>query len=110
MKLLFDQNVSPKLVKLLSDIYPKSAHVHGLGLDKSADNKIWEYAGKIGYTIVSKDSDFIDLSWRYGFPPKIISIRRGNCSTSQIEKLLRRYRDNIEAFQKDETTGNLLLF
>jgi predicted nuclease of predicted toxin-antitoxin system len=32
MKLLFDENLSPKLVAALADIFPNSAHVHEIGL------------------------------------------------------------------------------
>jgi len=33
MKLLLDQNLSPRLVKRLSDLYPNSSHVYPLGID-----------------------------------------------------------------------------
>ena len=32
MKLLFDENLSPQLVAVLSDIFPDSAHVDRLGM------------------------------------------------------------------------------
>ena len=58
MKLLFDENLSPQLIDLLSDLYPGSAHVHQCGLGGRDDAAIWEYAKSNGFTIVSKDSDF----------------------------------------------------
>ena len=58
MKLLFDQNLSPRLPRLLADIYPDSVHVRDIGLRDADDLTIWQYAGLQGYTIVSKDSDF----------------------------------------------------
>jgi predicted nuclease of predicted toxin-antitoxin system len=33
MKFLFDQNLSPRLVAALLDLYPGSAHVQEVGLD-----------------------------------------------------------------------------
>jgi predicted nuclease of predicted toxin-antitoxin system len=39
--------------------------------------------------IVTKDADFSEFGVVKGFPPKIIWIRRGNCSTSDIETILR---------------------
>jgi predicted nuclease of predicted toxin-antitoxin system len=39
MKLLFDENLSPKLVGLLDDLYPNSVHVRDVGL-KSADDPV----------------------------------------------------------------------
>jgi predicted nuclease of predicted toxin-antitoxin system len=58
MKLLFDQNLSHRLVERLNDIYPDSTHVREVGLRDADDLVIWQYAGAHGYAIVSKDSDF----------------------------------------------------
>ena len=58
MKLLFDQNLSPWLPRLLADLYPDSVHIRELGMSESTDTQIWEYASVNGFTIVSKDSDF----------------------------------------------------
>ena len=59
MKLLFDQNLSPKLVNWLADLYPGSSHVLSLGLDRASDEAIWEYARDHGYAIVTKDADLM---------------------------------------------------
>jgi predicted nuclease of predicted toxin-antitoxin system len=37
MKLLFDQNLSPRLPRLLDDIYPDSVHVRDVGLRDADD-------------------------------------------------------------------------
>jgi predicted nuclease of predicted toxin-antitoxin system len=58
MKLLFDQNLSPRLPRLLEDLYPDSAHIRELGMRDATDTQIWEYARANGFAIVSKDSDF----------------------------------------------------
>lgn len=50
MKLLFDENLSPKLVANLSDVFPDSAHVSRLGLGSASDREVWEYARQHGYT------------------------------------------------------------
>ncbi len=44
MKLLFDQNLSPRLVARLADCYPGSAHVSEVGLDRALDVEVWEFA------------------------------------------------------------------
>ena len=44
MKLLFDHNLSPKLVKSLHDVFPDSEHVYHLGMDESEDTEIWQFA------------------------------------------------------------------
>ena len=66
MKLLFDENLSPRLPRALADLYPDSAHVHECGLGSADDARIWDYAKQNGFTIVSKDSDFQDRSVLHG--------------------------------------------
>jgi predicted nuclease of predicted toxin-antitoxin system len=66
MKLLFDANLSHKLVALLADVFPESLHVRMLGLKTQVDTAIWEYARHSGFTIVTLDSDFYELIWRPG--------------------------------------------
>jgi predicted nuclease of predicted toxin-antitoxin system len=109
VKLLFDQNLSHKLVRALADLYPNSAHVREVGLKTSADRLIWEHAKDNGYVIVSKDSDFYQRSLLYGQPPKVIWIRRGNCSTGEIERILRDHFDEITRFEKDLQETFLIL-
>ena len=55
MKLLFDQNLSPDLVKRLAELYPDSSHVYQLGLERSSDREICHYALANGFSIVTKD-------------------------------------------------------
>ena len=110
MKLLFDHNLSPQLVKRLADLHPDSSHVFLLSLDQASDAVLWERARQDGYTIVTKDSDFSDMSVLRGFPPKVIWIRLGNCTTKQIEDLLRKHHDAVVAFESDPMLGLLSLF
>lgn len=109
-RLLFDQNISPRLVDRLDDLYPNSGHVYRLGLETSLDRTVWEYARQNGYTIVTKDADFSELSLLLGFPPKVIWIRRGNCSTGEIEILFRENFESIVALSDDPDVGILTLF
>ena len=91
MKLLFDENLSPKLPNSLSDIFPNSLHVQDVGMKATIDPGVWEYAKDNNLMIVSKDAaDMHDLSLVFGNPPKVIWLRLGNCSTLQVENLLRR--------------------
>ncbi len=110
MKLLFDHNLSPRLINLLSDLFPDSSHVYLLGLDQVDDTVIREYARQNEFLIVTKDADFSDLCLLLGFPPKVIWIRRGHCKTSNIESLLRNHYDEIEALSIDQVVGVLTLF
>lgn len=58
MKLLFDENLSPKLSRLVADLFPGSMHVRECGLLGRPDDEIWDYARANSFTLVSKDSDF----------------------------------------------------
>ena len=108
--LLFDQNLSPRLVNRLADLYPGSIHVSTVGLGTAFDVEIWEYARQHDYIIVTEDVDFSELGLLRGFPPKVIWIRRGNCSTQEIEQLLRENHDVAVALSDDPDTGILALF
>jgi predicted nuclease of predicted toxin-antitoxin system len=50
---------------------------------------------------VSKDSDFYEKSMLYGHPPKVIWIRRGNCTNRQIQLLLRNKQDVVAEFYQN---------
>ena len=98
MKLLFDENLPPRLTQLLADLYPNSVHVHDCGLGASDDSAIWEYAKKNGLTIVSKDSDFQERSVLLGSPPKVIWPRTSNCSSAQLELVIRAASSVVSRF------------
>lgn len=109
MKLLFDQNLSPKLVTRLADLFPDSEHVQTAGLDRASDDQIWEHARLNGYAIVTKDEDYYNLSVLRGCPPKVIWLQLGNCTTAQVESVFRVRYPDIEAFDQDPSLGVLLL-
>ena len=109
MRLLFDENLSPRLPQRLIDIFPDSLHVRDVGMKATIDPVVWDYAKKQDLMIVSKDSDMHDLSLVLGNPPKVIWLRLGNCSTSQVEGLLRRDFHAIELFYRDATLSLIAL-
>ncbi len=109
MRLLFDQNLSPLLVRNLIDLFPDSNHVFPLGLAQLPDTDVWEYARKNEFIIVSKDVDFSELIAMRGFPPKLIWLRTGNCNTQQIETSLRSHFEVIQEMNKNQNIGILSL-
>ena len=109
MKLLFDENLSPKLPLLLQDLFPNSLHVRDVGMKSTIDPVVWNYAMSEDLMIVSKDSDMHDLSLVFGSPPKVIWVRLGNCSTSQVESLLRREFYLISQFYQNPSLSLLAL-
>ena len=109
MKLLFDHNLSLRLVRQLNDLFPHASHVALVGLERVSDDDVWRYARDNGFIIVTKDSDFGDLSVLRSFPPHVVWLRIGNCSTAEIESLLRRSHPTISAFVSESATGLLTL-
>ena len=83
MKLLFDENLSRRLVARLATHFPNSVHVTSIDLERATDREVWEFAGAHDYVVVSKDSDFNDLAFMHGRPPKVIWLRVGNASTDR---------------------------
>jgi predicted nuclease of predicted toxin-antitoxin system len=102
VKLLFDENLSRRLVTRLVDRYPDSSHVSAAGLERATDRAVWQYARDHDFVLVSKDSDFNDLAFVHGPPPKVIWLRVGNASTEAIAELLTKEATTITAFVDDE--------
>lgn len=109
MKLLFDENISFRLVEFVADIYPGSSHTNEHHFQKTDDERIWNFAQENGFVIVSKDSDFLQRSSLFGFPPKVIWLRLGNCTTKDVVKILRTYQDEIYDFSNDERASFLAI-
>ncbi len=92
-RLLFDQQLSPRLVSRLSDLYPDASHVSFVGLDRASDEAVWAFAHANEFVIVTKDADFGDLG-----------------VTAHVEGTLRSHRPTIQAFSTERTAGVLILF
>ena len=107
MKLLFDQNISFRIVSKLKDTFPEARQVRELGLENSTDREIWEYAKRNNYSVVTFDADFYDMSNLYGHPPRIIWLRTGNRRTSDLAKLLIARSVIIQEFLTDNLYKNI---
>ena len=103
MKLLFDNNLSHKLVHRLADIFPDSTQTRLLGFNTSQDSIIWQHAKENGFVIVTLDKDFADLALQRGAPPKIIWLRCGNSTIAEVERLLRANYPEIVKFEPHPT-------
>ncbi len=97
-RLLFDENLSDRLPRLVANAYSGSRHVAELGLRAAPDEVIWARARAEDMLLVTKDEDFQRLSvWR-GAPPKVLWICLGNFSTQDVASLLERSVDVVTAF------------
>lgn len=93
----------------LRDVLPQSQHVTALDLDTATDREISDYAGEHGYVIASKDSDFRQLAFLHGPPPKVVWLRVGNASTSTVLRTMLDHVQVMEAFAFSEGEALLVL-
>ena len=107
MKLLFDQNISPKIVALVDMQFSGSKQVKHVGLENASDFEIFNFARVHEFVIITFDSDFVDLSIVKGIPPKIIWLRTGNLTTRSITNLLLQNISNIQNFLEQNEVGIL---
>lgn len=93
----------------MADLFPDSAHVESLGLGSTPDTSIWEHAKTYGFTFLTKDKDFANLSIAWGAPPKVILLQTGNSSTAELIQLIRNNAIRFSNFEKDGTRSLLIL-
>ena len=104
-RLLFDENLSPRLVKLLAESFPDSLHIDDVGLHGCPDGDVWNYSRDHGLVLISKDNDFRQLSFLRGAPPKVVWLRIGNAPTNAVVDLLRSRKADVESFIRDPDTA-----
>lgn len=98
VKLLLDEHLSPKLARRLQDVFPGTSQVDLLNLKGAGDYELFRYAGEHDYVMVSKDDDFYDLALAHARPPKVVVLRVGNVTTSEVESLLRESAEVLNRF------------
>lgn len=98
MKLLFDQNISFRIISKIKDAFPKAKQVRELGIENYSDAEIWNFAKDNDYSIVTFDADFFDISSIKGHPPKIIWLRFGNTTTNYLADIINSKQDIIIDF------------
>lgn len=109
MKLLLDENVSRRVLPQIAEEFPESTHLFHLNMLSDDDIKIWDYAEQNGFTIVSKDKDFIQLSTLKGHPPKIIHLGIGNGPIDKIVDILLENSGAIKEFGRRSSKSYLVL-
>ncbi len=109
MKLLFDQNLSYRLVPAPESLYPASVHIREVGLAVADNEAVWNYTTQHGFAIVSKDMDFYHRSVLFAQPLKVVWIGLDNCTTADIEALLRTRQADLLAFDQDASASFLAL-
>src|SRR5262245_1867808 len=107
MKLLFDHNLSHKLCRRLTDLFPDSTQTRLLGFATASDQIVWEHEKLNGFVVVTLDKDFGDLALQRGSPPKIIWLRCGNSTVVKVERLFRANFAEIQKFDSSPVASLL---
>lgn len=107
MKFLIDNMLSPELARMLQNDYPGTSHVQEELYPKAKDTTIWLYAAENGFTILSKDGEFVKLLADRGHPPKVVRLRIGNCTNEEAAEAIRNNAERIIQLEDDEEEGFL---
>ncbi len=110
MKLLFDQNISARIVRLLQENFPDCTQISLQGLYDSPDHEIWKFAKMQGYCIATFDSNFLDILTLRGWPPKVLLFKTGNRRTKDLAALLNDRKESIYHFLSNEEIGCLEIY
>jgi len=110
MKLLLDENISYRVVKILSDYFDEVIHIKKLTNERLTDKEIWNECRKSGYSILTYDSDFRDLATYFGHPPKIIWLRFGNQTIEIVASKIIQNINNIQEFENNSELAVLEIY
>jgi predicted nuclease of predicted toxin-antitoxin system len=111
MKVLIDQNISHRIITVISFLFDELAHVKTLGWLDWDDHGIFMAARRLQYdAVMTLDEDFNKLLLQHGTPPKIIWLKTGNCSTKRLAEVIISNKDIIERFLLDEGFDCLELY
>ncbi|HEX5426392.1 MAG TPA: DUF5615 family PIN-like protein [Bryobacteraceae bacterium] len=111
MRILLDQNLSPKLIRKLAGLFPELESVYEHDLIGAPDTTLFQWARQMEFAaLISADIDFVRLAERVGPPPKVIRIERCDFPSKVIEELIRREAIRIHDFLTSERSVLLLKF
>jgi predicted nuclease of predicted toxin-antitoxin system len=103
VNLLFDQNISHRVLPGVKNVFPQAKHVRDFELQFATDRQIWTFAKENDFAIVTFDADFSELATLYGHPPKIIWLRFGNTLTHNLIEKIAQKADIIFEFLTSDT-------
>lgn len=108
MRLLLDNNLSPRLAELLRESGHECEHVRDHGLQAAADEVVLQHARDNGQILVSADTDFGTLLARTGVDkPSVVLLRRSiGRRTAELAPVLIA---NLDAVSEDLESGAVLV-
>ena len=80
MRFLVDAQLPPALGRWLSEHGMSATPVREVGLRDSDDGSIWNFAVAGGWTVITKDEDFVARCVGNPAAPPVIWLRVGNCT------------------------------
>ena len=105
MKLLFDENLSYRLVEAVRDLFPGSVHISRVGLTRgTSDLQIWDYAKRNGFAVITADTDFVTLANNFGHPPKVILLENCDYPAGEASRLIRANSTQLSEFEADSNS------
>ena len=107
MKFLVDMPLSPKTVQFLKNMGQEAVRVSELGMAKSKDKEIFDYAEKNDMVILSADLDFgTILANTHSRKPSVIIFRLRNPSPEHVNSLI---LSNLTIIEKDILKGAIVI-
>jgi len=80
----------PALARFVSqDLGAEALHVSAINLQQASDVEIWRYASNHGFTLISKDEDFLNL-FSKAPTTRLVWVRLGNCRRAYLLDAFRR--------------------
>jgi predicted nuclease of predicted toxin-antitoxin system len=88
VKFLVDAQLPPVLAKFIRENGFEALHVTEIDLARGDDSQIWNYARLNGYSILTKDQDFLDRWILSQEKVPVVLIRVGNCTNRALKQWL----------------------
>ncbi len=95
MNFLVDNQLPLALARHLEALGSPCQQVSDVNLDHATDREVWNHAAANGYTIISKDEDFLHLSIADPNGPSWIWVRLGNCRKPVLLAAFNRCWSNV---------------
>lgn len=80
MRFLVDAQLPPGLARWLGERGFSATPVREAGLREADDGSIWNFAVGGGWTVITKDEDFIERCLGNPSAPAVVWLRIGNCT------------------------------
>ncbi len=89
MIIWLDEHLAPSIALFIYQEFKiECVHIKDVIGNQSSDLEIYVAARKANAVIITKDSDFVNLFFKLGSPPKIIYLTCGNISNKNLRLLL----------------------